>query len=131
MDFTNFRANSVDIHHIFPQKYCESKGYDRRKWNSVVNKTPLAYRTNRVLGGVAPSKYLQKIVDNGNVSAQALDANLTSHGIDIASLRADDFDTFFALRARVLLDLISKATGKRITNLNSTEVVDAFGRSLE
>jgi len=130
MDFTNFVADYVDIHHIFPQKYCENMGYDRRKWNSIVNKTPLAYRTNRTLGGVAPSKYIRKIVDNENVSAQSLDANLVSHGIDVTSLRSDDFDTFFACRAKVLLGLISNAMGKQITNLDSTEVIDAFGRPL-
>jgi hypothetical protein len=131
MDFTNFVADSIDIHHIFPQNYCEGKGYDKRKWNSIINKTPISFRTNRTIGGVAPSKYLKKIVDNERVSAQSLDENVASHGIDVTSLREDDFETFFALRAKNLLDLISKATGKQITNLNSTEVIDAFGRPLD
>lgn len=130
MDFTNFVADYVDIHHIFPQKYCEKQSYDKRKWNCIVNKTPIAYRTNRKIGGVAPSKYLKAIEDT-NVSAAALNANVESHGIDVTSLRNDDFDTFFALRAKTLLGLISKAMGKSITNLSSTDVVDAFGMSLE
>ena len=130
MDFTNFVADYVDIHHIFPQKYCEEQGYDKRKWNCIVNKTPIAYRTNRKIGGVAPSKYL-KAIENTNVSVSDLNANVESHGIDVTSLRNDDFDTFFALRAKTLLGLISKAMGKNITNLNSTDVIDAFGMSLE
>jgi hypothetical protein len=129
MDFTNFIADYVDIHHIFPKKYCEGKGYEWRKWNSIVNKTPIAYRTNRKIGGNAPSEYLQSI--EKNVSADALNSNVESHGIDITSLRGDDFDTFFALRAKTLLGLISKAMGKRITNLNSTDVVEAFGTALD
>jgi hypothetical protein len=129
MDFTNFVATYVDIHHIFPQKYCEKKGYEKRKWNCIVNKTPIAYRTNRRIGGDAPSKYLKAIEDK--VSARVLDENVRSHGIDVATLREDDFDTFFAFRAKAILDLISKAMGKRINNLNSTDIVEAFGMPLD
>lgn len=130
MDFTNFVADYVDIHHIFPQKYCERQGYDKRKWNCIVNKTPIAYRTNRKIGGVAPSKYLKAIEDT-NVAAAALNANVESHGIDVTSLRSDDFDKFFAFRAKTLLNLLTKAMGKRINNLDSTDVIEAFGMPLE
>jgi len=65
------------------------------------------------------------------VSADVLDENVRSHGIDVASLRKDDFDAFFAFRAKTLLELISKAMGKRIANLNSTDVVEAFGMAFE
>ena len=129
MDFTNFSANDVDIHHIFPQDYCKKQGYARRKWNSIVNKTPIASRTNKKIGGDAPSVYLKRI--EANVSAAALDENVRSHGIDVTALREDDFDTFFAVRAKTILDLISKAMGKMINNLSSTDVVEAFGRPLE
>ena len=129
MDFTNFVADSVDIHHIFPRSYCEKQGYEKSKWNCIVNKTPIAYRTNRKIGGDAPSKYLRAI--ENNVLAATLDANVQSHGIDVTTLREDDFDTFFALRAKTILDLISKAMGKRLENLGSTDVVEAFGISLE
>lgn len=129
MDYTNFIADSVDIHHIFPQRYCEKQNYDRNKWNCIVNKTPISYRTNRKLGGSAPSKYLKAIQDT-NVAVDALDKNLQSHVIDVASLRADDFQAFFICRAKALLELIGRAMGKQITDLDSTEVVQAFGATL-
>jgi hypothetical protein len=129
MDFTNFIADYVDIHHVFPQKYCERQGFEKRKWNSIVNKTPIAYRTNRRIGGDAPSEYLKAI--EKNVTPEELNVNVASHGIDVASLRDDDFDTFFAARAKTLLKLIGNAMDKRITNLDSTEVIDAFGMSLK
>lgn len=129
MDYTNFAADSVDIHHIFPQKYCEKQNYDRNKWNCVVNKTPIAYRTNRKLGGEAPSKYLQAIQDT-NVAADALDENLRSHVIDVASLRADDFQTFFILRAKALLALIGTAMGKQIADLDGADIIRDFGAPL-
>lgn len=129
MDYTNFVADSVDIHHIFPQKYCKEQNYDRNKWNCIVNKTPIAYRTNRKLGGAAPSKYLQAIQD-ANVAVNSLDENLQSHVIDVASLRTDDFQAFFICRAKALLKLIGNAMGKQITDLDSTDVVQAFGTAL-
>jgi hypothetical protein len=67
MDFTVYKAESIDIHHIFPRDYCEKKGLPRAKWNSVVNKTPITYSTNREIGGVAPSQYLTKIEKKGQV----------------------------------------------------------------
>ena len=129
IDFKNFVADKVDIHHIFPKKYCKHKNYDPRKWNCIVNKTPITYRTNRKIGGNAPSEYLKAI--EKNVSADALNANIESHGIDTTSLRKDDFDTFFVFRAKTLLEIIGKAMGKRIANLDSTDVIEAFGMSLD
>lgn len=52
---TNYFDESVDIHHIFPADYCRQQGLPRQLWNSIVNKAPLSARTNRILGGKAPS----------------------------------------------------------------------------
>ena len=60
MDFTVYKSENVDIHHIFPKDYCEDKKLPKQKWNSIINKTPISYSTNRTIGGVAPSKYLIK-----------------------------------------------------------------------
>lgn len=49
MDFTVYKAENIDIHHIFPRDYCEKQGYDKAKWNSVINKTPITYSTNRII----------------------------------------------------------------------------------
>ncbi len=54
MDFTTFLDENTDIHHVFPRAFCENNNYSSEKWNSIVNKTPLFARTNRVLGGRAP-----------------------------------------------------------------------------
>lgn len=59
MDYTNFVTDYVDIHHIFPRKYCESQNYSERRWNCIVNKTPIAYRTNRKLGGQCAKQILE------------------------------------------------------------------------
>jgi hypothetical protein len=61
MDLVLYKAAGIDIHHIFPKNYCKSREYDDIKWDSIINKTPLSYSTNREIGGVAPSEYLARI----------------------------------------------------------------------
>jgi hypothetical protein len=130
MDFTAFSDEQIDIHHIFPRAYCEYMRYDRLKWNSVVNKTPIASLTNRVLGGHAPSIYMKLIENDKRVSAEDANRNVASHLIDVDDLRADRFDDYFIKRAKSLLKLISEATGKTISNLNGDDVISAFGGAL-
>jgi hypothetical protein len=60
-DQTVFFDEDVDIHHIFPQDWCGKQGIKPKVYNSIINKTPLSYRTNRRVGGVAPSMYLQRL----------------------------------------------------------------------
>lgn len=130
MGFTNFTEQAVDIHHVFPRSYCEGK-YKREQWNSIINKTPLTARTNRTIGGSAPSQYLKRVEKENHVTADDLDAFIATHFIDVADLRADNFDAYFAKRAKALLQLISKGMGKAIPNLGGEDVVAAFGTSLE
>lgn len=127
MDFVNYKRDNIDIHHVFPKKYCESQNYDKKLWNSVVNKTPISYDTNRKIGGVAPSKYLAKIENDGNVQPRTLNSYLESHLLDVTSMRNDDFKNHIIIRARNLLDAIEKTTGKNVLGRDSQEVIKAFG----
>ena len=131
MDFTVYKAENIDIHHVFPRDYCEKQGYDKAKWNSVVNKTPITYSTNREIGGVAPSVYLAKIALKGQVAADVLDSYLETHWLDVNACRSDDFQEHIINRAKMLLDAIEKATGKTISGRDSEDVVNAFGRSVK
>ena len=129
IDVNTYFDKAIDIHHIFPVDWIEDK-QPRDRWNSVVNKAPLAASTNRYIGGVAPSAYLAKIEKYKEVPASALDEHLTTHLISIPHLRADDFQGFLCARATALLDLIEDATGKVITGRDSEECIQAFGQSL-
>ena len=130
MDFVSYKKDNIDIHHVFPKKYCESQNYDKKLWNSVVNKTPISYDTNRKIGGIAPSKYLAKIENDGNVQPQRLDSYLESHLLDVASMRNDDFKNHIIIRARNLLNAIEKVTGKKILGRDSQDVIKEFGGTL-
>jgi len=115
-DHTIFFGESVDIHHIFPQDWCKQRNIKPEVYDSIINKTPLSYKTNRIIGGVAPSIYLAKLEAGDNttppISKEKLDIYLSSHLIDPTLLRTDQFDAFMEDRQKRLLDLIEKATGK-------------------
>jgi hypothetical protein len=117
-DHTVFFGENVDIHHIFPQAWCRDHKIKPQVFDSIINKTPLAYKTNRIIGGVAPSEYLAKL-EKGDKTTPAidgarLDGYLTSHLISPHLLRSDDFEAFMADRQKRLLALIEKATGKPV-----------------
>ncbi len=130
MDFTVFKSEYTDIHHVFPKAYCEQMGYPWQKYNSVINKTPIFYATNRKIGGVAPSKYLNYIEEHYAVAPETLNTYLASHWLDADSMRRDDFNQFIVKRAGALLDAISAAMGKSISGRDSAEVVEVFGRAI-
>ena len=130
MDFTVYKSENIDIHHIFPKSYCEKNNLSKEKWNSVVNKTPISYSTNREIGGVAPSEYLKKIEEKGQVDYNSLNDYLQTHLIDVSAARSNDFEKHIVLRAKLLLDAIEKATGKIISGKDSDEVISKFGERL-
>ena len=105
---------NVDIHHIFPVKWCTTNGIDRGRFDSIVNKTPLAAETNRMIGGHAPSKYLARVATKAACDDVRIDEILATHVVDPATLRADDFDSFFDARRAQLLGRISAAMGKQL-----------------
>jgi hypothetical protein len=115
-DHTVFFGENVDIHHIFPQDWCKNHGLKPKVFDSIINKTPLSYRTNRIIGGVAPSEYLAKLEKGTDktppINAQRLNEFLVSHLVNPSLLRSDDFEAFMADRQTRLLALIEAATGK-------------------
>lgn len=112
---TIFFDENVDIHHIFPQEWCKKQGIDRNVYDSIINKTPLAARTNRIIGGVAPSEYVSRIErENTELAPAAFDERLRSHLIDPELLRADDFWEFMTARQNALVEVIEKAIGKPV-----------------
>ena len=106
----------IDIHHIFPRAWCEGRGISPRVFNAIVNKTPISYKANRMIGGKAPSKYLQQIQGHPQVQLAEAELNeiLQTHLIDPLALRADNFQAFYNNRKMALLRLIETVTGKDV-----------------
>ena len=109
----SYFGDSIDIHHVFPRAWCDKQGIKRSSYDTVVNKTPLFYKTNRMIGGSAPSAYLGRILkDKAVASTGEQDAILVSHGVEAGLIRADDFAAFYAARREALLRMIEGAMGK-------------------
>lgn len=114
VDVHAYLDDAIDVHHIFPQKWCSTNDIPDGIANSIVNKTAIDAKTNRRIGGNAPSKYLATIESAEKMTAGDLDAIITSHDIDPLSLRRDDFAGFFNARYERLLLQIEEATGKPV-----------------
>jgi hypothetical protein len=129
-----FFEEGVDIHHIFPQKWCGDRGIPKQEFDTVINKTPLTYRTNRIIGGAAPSEYLARLeqgrtngkgrVEDPPIPRAELDAYLRSHSISVERMHADDFEGFKRERRRALLELIAAATGHPIAEAGGSNLDD-------
>lgn len=114
LDKIQYLDLAVDIHHIFPQKWCNDAEIDDEHRESIVNKTTISARTNRTIGGVAPSAYLSVIEDRAQVGADRLDELLASHQVPAEHLRRDDFEGFFEARRELLCQLVETAIGKPV-----------------
>lgn len=106
----------IDIHHIFPRDWCETQKIEPRVYNAIVNKTPISYKANRMIGGKAPSRYLDQLSEHAQVqiSRYEQDEILKTHLIDPTFLRADDFQRFYDSRKLALIKLIEEVTGKTV-----------------
>ncbi len=116
LSFAEWHQENIDIHHIFPVAWCNGKDHPKvppRLYNSIINKTPIDARTNRIIGGRAPSRYL-KLLEERDITPETLDKVLKAHSISPVSLRSDDFATCFVERGEAMLELIGQAMGKQI-----------------
>jgi len=114
IDFSTYFSESIDIHHIFPVAWCEKNTIPRDDYNSIINKTPLSGRTNRIVSGDAPSKYLDRLKNNVGVSDEEFLDILKSHVVNPDYLYQDDFYAFFNDRKERILQKMGIAMGKVI-----------------
>ncbi|MDR7304208.1 GmrSD restriction endonuclease domain-containing protein [Haloactinomyces albus] len=117
LDLASFFNHNVDIHHIFPKKWCQDQGVAPDRRESIVNKTALSAYTNRMIGSRSPKEYVEKVSQAAGLASDAMDDLLRSHYIDPSALRAADFDAFFAARSATMLELIDRAMGKPATRI--------------
>ncbi|WP_442754262.1 GmrSD restriction endonuclease domain-containing protein [Methylocystis sp. JAN1] len=108
----SYFEEAVDIHHVFPRAWCEKSKIPPKHYDTIVNKTPLSYKTNRAIGGDAPSRYLAGLSKQGGVDDKAINDHLRSHLINPDLLRGDNFDGFIEARREALLTLIERVMGK-------------------
>jgi hypothetical protein len=114
IDFSTYFSESIDIHHIFPVAWCVKNGISKDDYNCIVNKTPLSGRTNHIVGGEAPSRYLVRLQKHAGVNDEEFQDILRSHVLSPEFLYTDDFENFFSDRKEKILQRIEKAMDKPI-----------------
>ncbi|MDP9458955.1 MAG: DUF262 domain-containing protein [Actinomycetota bacterium] len=114
MNMASFFNYKIDIHHIFPKRWCAANKIDHNRQESIVNKTAISFDTNRIIGGKSPADYVKVLENRAKVPSSSLDEVLATHLLDPGALRSADFDAFFAHRRAALIDLISEAMGKPV-----------------
>ena len=129
MDVASYIDEEADIHHIFPATYCEKQGLPKNKWNSVINKTPIYASSNRSIGGHAPSIYIGTMANKG-LNQEKIQEAIESHKVNYNNLVSDDFNAYFVDRAKKLLNMIEKATGKFVSGRDSEDTIREFGVTL-
>ena len=100
-------------------------------YDSIINKTPLSARTNQMIGGRAPSAYLDTMEKKADIGTDRMDEILRSHVIEPSLLRSDDFQRFFEKRAHALLDRIEAATGTKVSREQIQSFFDAETEAID
>nr|WP_198429275.1 DUF262 domain-containing protein [Nocardia bovistercoris] len=114
LDKVQYTSLAVDIHHIFPKKWCDGHKIDDERRESIVNKTAISAVTNRTIGGSAPSIYLAAIEKKAQITSVRLNDLVQAHLVPAEHLRADDFDAYFVGRRARLCELVEEAMGKAV-----------------
>lgn len=133
LDETDWEECKLDIHHIFPKKWCQLQRISSSRYNSILNKTPISYKANRMIGGDAPSLYLSKLQNHKHVqlSNDGMDAILKTHCIAPELMRSDNFDEFMTDRKKALLAKISAVMGKSIVISDEPVAEDVSDEEVE
>ena len=112
LTLSTYHDQAIDIHHIFPVAWCQKQEapVPRSLYDSIINKTPIDASTNRIIGGAAPSRYLERLKqDNPEDNLRSV---LQRHWLDYDRLKVDQFAECFAERGEAMLNLIFEAMGK-------------------
>ena len=131
IDVHAYMEHAIDIHHIFPRHWCDKHRIDWGVANCIVNKAALDARTNRHIGGSAPSRYLARIESGDGIEPQVLDGFLRSHDIDPVALRRDDFGQFFNQRFESLLRHVDRVMGKPVNRRPDRDESPFAGREID
>lgn len=128
INMSTYFSESIDVHHIFPVAWCQKpeNAIPRNDFDSIINKTPLSGRTNRIVSGDAPSKYLKRLMDHAGVNNETFTDIVQSHLLNIPFLESDDFYRFYNDRKESILQKIEQAMGKVIPRDTPTEEEGLF-----
>lgn len=100
------------FHRVFPQEWCRDNGIEDVVANSVLNRTPMGKRTEVVIDGYAPTRYLSRVQTKSLLEDSEFDTVLGTHELNTDLLYQSDFPNFLRDRRSRFLGMVEYAMGK-------------------
>lgn len=102
------------FYRIFPAAWCARHRVDEVLAESVLNRTPIGKRTEVVLDGFSPDRYLARVQSKSLMDDAEFDEVLASHNLDVKLLRQARFADFLAERRERFIRVVEHAMGKKV-----------------
>ncbi|WP_018295728.1 GmrSD restriction endonuclease domain-containing protein [Corynebacterium lubricantis] len=100
--------------HVFPLQYCEQIGVDDQLAHSVLNLTPMGKRTEIVVDGGEPKRYLRRIQAKSIMEDDEFDDVLSTHEMEPSYLFSSNWKAFFQDRWERFLGIVEYAMDKPV-----------------
>ncbi|WKD61043.1 hypothetical protein CCICO_05035 [Corynebacterium ciconiae DSM 44920] len=107
----NIADLDAGFHYIFPPRWCAEQGVDPVLYNSVLNRAPMGRRTQVVISGTPPSRYLPRVQSKSIMEDAEFDGVLSTSMLTPGYLHAAKAEEFFSDRRRRVLQAIEEAMG--------------------
>jgi len=118
--FSDF--NSSEKHHIFPKSFVQ-KQYPMVMVHSLPNFCFLPAELNKEISNKKPSRYFEKFASENPGFENTLKTHLIRYD---DSIRKDNFTSFLASRAALILEEITRVTGSKISQVMADDVNEAI-----
>ncbi|GAB3076100.1 DUF262 domain-containing protein [Corynebacterium aquatimens] len=114
-----FDAATVDelepgFYPVFPPQFCHANGVDDRLAHSVLNRTPLGRRTEAVMEGGDPKRYLSRLQSKAIMEDEEFDSLLSTHELVPEYLFSSNWQAFFDDRLTRFRGMIEYAMDKPV-----------------
>lgn len=99
---------------VFPEQWCAEHAIEPELVNSMLNRTPMGKRTEIVIHGYDPSRYLTRLQAKSIMEDDEFDQLLATHELDPALLHASDAPAFFEDRRERMIGMVEYAIGRHV-----------------
>ena len=134
----NFVTTKIGFHQIFPSAYCFTHGINPVLADSVLNRTPMAEKTDHMIGETDPARYLPRVQGKSLLGDKEFDKVLAGHLLEPKLLHHGKVDEFFLDRRHKLLKMVEEAMGRKaVHDVDDSDLAageegpNAFFRALE
>lgn len=116
---------------IFPPAFCAQQGIEPEVAYSVLNRTPMGKRTEVVLDGGEPKRYLRRIQSKSIMEDDEFDAVLATHELEPEHLFSTKCHEFFDDRRERFVGIVEYAMNKPVIRDGEFESPDQGEQALD